>query len=104
VPAGTTRVRGYAFAGDDRAITRVDVSADDGTSWVQAELEDDISPWAWRFWHTTIELPPGTTEIIARAWDSSAAVQPESPESVWNPKGYINNAWPKITVTVTVTD
>jgi sulfite oxidase len=100
VPNGTTRIRGYAFAGDDRAITRVDVSTDDGKSWVQAELEDDIGPWAWRFWHTTVELAPGKTEIIARAWDSSSAVQPERPENVWNPKGYINNAWPRITVTV----
>ena len=35
-----------------------------------------------------------------RAWDSAAATQPESPAAVWNPKGYVNNAWGRITVRV----
>lgn len=98
LPAGPTEVAGYAFAGDDRYVARVDVSTDRGTTWVQAELDEQVSPWSWRFWHITIDLPAGSTEITARAWDSSAALQPEHPASVWNPKGYINNAWPTITV------
>ncbi len=97
--AGPTAVLGYAFAGDDRTVSRVDVSVDGGVQWVQAELDDQISPWAWRFWRTTVDLPAGRTEITARAWDSSAALQPEHPRSVWNPKGYVNNAWPAVTVT-----
>ena len=99
VPAGATTVTGYAFAGDDRTVVRVDVTVDGGASWVQADLDDQISPWAWRFWRTTLDLPPGPVDITARAWDSSAAVQPEHPATVWNPKGYINNAWPTVTVT-----
>jgi sulfite oxidase len=98
LPTGPTTVAGYAFAGDDRGIARVDVSIDGGRSWRQAELEAEISPWAWRFWHTSIDLPAGAVTITARAWDTTAALQPEHPESVWNPKGYINNAWPTITV------
>ncbi|MGW1092027.1 hypothetical protein ACWD4L_38670 [Streptomyces sp. NPDC002596] len=39
-----------------------------------------------------IEAPPGEAELIARAWDSTAAVQAESPATVWNPRGYANNA------------
>ncbi|HET9118687.1 MAG TPA: hypothetical protein VFN75_11540 [Pseudonocardiaceae bacterium] len=31
-----------------------------------------------------------------RAWDSSAATQPEDPAGLWNPKGYANNAQPRI--------
>ena len=27
-----------------------------------------------------------------RAWDSSAATQPEDEAPLWNPKGYVNNA------------
>ena len=38
---------------------------------------------------------------MARAWDSTAAVQPEHAATVWNPKGYINNSWPTVTVTAT---
>lgn len=97
---GLTTVLGYAFAGDDRGIVRVDVSIDGGRHWTQAGLDDQISPWAWRFWRTTVTLVPGEVQIVARAWDSSAALQPEHPESVWNPRGYINNSWPRITVTV----
>jgi sulfite oxidase len=99
LPAGPTPVSGYAFAGDDRTIIRVDVTVDHGATWVQADLDAQISPWAWRLWHTTLDLPPGRNDITARAWDSSAALQPEDPVSVWNPKGYINNAWPTVAVT-----
>jgi sulfite oxidase len=97
--AGSTTVAGYAFAGDDRGVVRVDVSLDGGATWVQTDLDAQPSHWSWRFWHTTVELPAGKVEITARAWDSTAAVQPEHPATVWNPKGYINNSWPTVTVT-----
>ena len=42
--------RGYAFAGGERFVTRVDVSTDGGATWTQAELLDDLGPWAWRHW------------------------------------------------------
>jgi sulfite oxidase len=99
VPAGEVEVRGYAFAGGDRHITRVDVSTDDGRSWRQAELLDDLGRWAWRHWQITLELPPGEHRIVVRAWDSSAATQPEDEAALWNPKGYVNNARPHISVT-----
>lgn len=99
VTAGSTFISGYAFAGGDREIVRVDVSVDGGRSWWQAEMSEQAGPWVWRLWQTTVELPPGKAEIIARAWDTTAAVQPENPESVWNPKGYVNNSWPRISVT-----
>ncbi|GAA3079416.1 sulfite oxidase [Pseudonocardia yunnanensis] len=100
LPSGPTTIKGYAYAGDDRGIARVDVSVDGGRTWLQAELEEDLGPWAWRFWHATVGLPVGEVTITARAWDTTAAVQPEHPESVWNPPGYINNSWPAITVSV----
>ncbi|RZT86358.1 sulfite dehydrogenase (cytochrome) subunit SorA apoprotein [Pseudonocardia sediminis] len=99
VPAGPTAVTGYAFAGEDRTIIRVDVSADGGDTWVQADLDEQLGPWTWRLWHATVDVPAGRTTITARAWDSSAALQPEHPASVWNPKGYVNNSWPAVTVT-----
>ena len=46
-----------------------------------------------------LTLPAGKTELIARAWDSAAAVQPESPVTVWNPRGYANNSWARLHVT-----
>jgi sulfite oxidase len=98
VTAGAVEVRGYAFAGGERHVTRVDVSVDGATSWSQAELLDDLGPWAWRHWRTTVELAPGEHEILVRAWDSSAATQPEDEAALWNPKGYVNNARPRVRV------
>jgi sulfite oxidase len=98
VPAGPVEVRGYAFAGGDRHVARVDVSTDGGRHWTEAELLDDLGRWAWRHWRITLQLAPGEHEIIARAWDSSAATQPEDEAGLWNPKGYVNNARPRIRV------
>ncbi|TDC65907.1 sulfite oxidase [Actinomadura sp. GC306] len=96
VPPGPTRITGYALAGDDRTVARVDVSLNGGGTWTQANLDAADEPWAWQHWHTTLDLSPGEVEITARAWDSTGALQPESPAHLWNPKGYINNSWPRI--------
>jgi sulfite oxidase len=98
VAAGPVDVRGYAFAGGERHVARVDVSIDGGTSWSQAELLEDLGPWAWRQWRLTVDLAPGEHDILVRAWDSSAATQPEENATLWNPKGYVNNARPHVRV------
>jgi sulfite oxidase len=99
VPAGTLEVRGYAFAGGERHVTRVDVALDG--VWSEAELLEDLGRWAWRHWRITLELAPGEHELLVRAWDSSAATQPEDEAGLWNPKGYANNARPRLRVTAT---
>jgi sulfite oxidase len=99
VSAGPVEIRGYAFAGGERHVARVDVSLDGGGSWAQAELLDDLGRWAWRHWRFVADLAPGEHEILVRAWDSSAATQPEDEAALWNPKGYVNNARPRIRVT-----
>ena len=101
VAAGPVEVRGYAFAGGERHVARVDVSLDRGASWSQAQLLEDLGPWAWRHWRITVDLAPGEHEILVRAWDSSAATQPEDEAALWNPKGYVNNARPRIRVRAT---
>jgi sulfite oxidase len=101
VPAGPTTVSGYAYAGDDRRVTRVDVSLDEGRLWVQAALDEPLSEWAWQHWHAVLDLPPGDHTVTARAWDSSGASQPESPRHLWNPKGYINNSWARMRMRTT---
>ena len=98
VPTGPLRVSGYAFAGDDRGVVRVDVSTDGGRSWRQADLLDQRSPWSWRLWAAEVEVAVETTDIVARAWDSAAAAQPETAAHLWNPKGYVNNAWARVSV------
>ncbi|OMH34255.1 molybdopterin-dependent oxidoreductase [Tersicoccus sp. Bi-70] len=103
VPPGRLTVTGYALAGGGRGVARVDVSADGGATWTQADLGEDRGPWCWRQWTTTVngnDGRAGTLELVARAWDTSAALQPEDPAGLWNPKGYMNNAWPRARVQV----
>jgi sulfite oxidase len=99
VPAGRVEARGYAFAGGRRQVERVDVSLDGGRDWRQADLLEDLGPWAWRLWRIDLDLDPGEHEIVVRAWDSAAGTQPEDPAGSWNPKGYANNSWGRARVT-----
>ncbi|MDX1998974.1 MAG: sulfite oxidase [Thermoanaerobaculia bacterium] len=97
--AGPITVRGVSIAGS-RRVERVEVSTDGGRSWQVAQLEAAEGPWAWTPWFLDLALPPGDHEIVARAWDSAAQTQPERPEHVWNFKGYMNNAWPRVRIQV----
>jgi sulfite oxidase len=102
-PAGSgsqLELRGYALAGGGRSVARVEVSCDGAATWQEAQLLDDLGPWAWRLWSLRVELPPGEHQILVRAWDTSGATQPESPATVWNPKGYMNTAWGRMQITV----
>ncbi|MGI8650106.1 MAG: sulfite oxidase [Rubrobacter sp.] len=97
--AGTLTVRGYATAGGGRRVARVDVSSDGGATWRQARLgEGRNDPWTWTFWETEIEAGAGAHDLVVRAVDSSANVQPESAAGIWNHRGYANNSWHGIRV------
>jgi len=97
VSAGALTVRGWAIAGDGHSVERVDVSLDGGHSWRQADLRPAASRWAWSRWSLTVDVEPGPLSITARAWADTGVTQPESPASLWNPRGYGNNAWAHIT-------
>ena len=97
VPAGRVAVRGYATA-SARTITRVDVSADGGRTWRQAELRSSSSVWSWTLWSCTLDLPPGLHELAVRAWDSAGQTQPARTDDLWNFKGYLCNAWHRVVV------
>jgi len=92
-------IQGYAFAGKN-AIRKVEVSCDAGRSWEAAVITHQPGEWAWTFWSLPCKLRPGTNELIVRAFDDQGNTQPERFESVWNFKGYANNAWHRIQVTV----
>lgn len=98
--AGKTTIRGYAVA-CDRVIRRVDVSADGGESWLQAELiGDQDAPYAWTFWSADLDLTAGDHTLAVRAWDAAGQTQPSHPEDVWNFKGYLGSCWHRVDVTV----
>jgi sulfite oxidase len=97
---GRTLVAGYAVA-TRRRIVRVDVSADEGRSWRQAELQTDASsPWSWTLWQAELDLSPGEHVLTVRAWDDSGQTQPSRTDEIWNYKGYLCNAWHRVPVRV----
>jgi sulfite oxidase len=98
VAPGVLRVKGWALSGGGRRVERVELSGDGGRSWIAAELYEDRGPWVWRFWRASVGLLAGEHELVVRAWDSAGETQPEAIASVWNFKGYMNNAWHRVRI------
>jgi sulfite oxidase len=99
IPSGNVTVQGYAMAGG-RRIARVDVSCDGGATWIQAELTNEAGCWGWTLWKANFELKPGKYQLVVRAMDTSANTQPQDISQVWNFKGYMNNAWHRVSIEV----
>jgi sulfite oxidase len=96
--AGPVAVRGYAVppGGGDGTLRRVELSSDGGQTWTAARLTDDESPYCWRLWDAEVDLAAGAQTLVVRAVDSSGNRQPQ--EVPWNLKGYMYNAWHRVTV------
>ncbi|CAE6498186.1 unnamed protein product [Rhizoctonia solani] len=113
-------IRGYAYAGGGRRITRVEISLDEGNTWALAEITypedlyrsvcyDDESYgtldlterdtcFCWCFWTfpaSMSELAKGHS-IMCRATDESLALQQRN--MYWNPTGMMNNWWFRIAI------
>jgi len=97
---GPVRVEGYAIAGTGDYVERVELTVDDGATWIQATLLEPSSPRAWRYWEVTLTLPAGTHQMAVRAWDSVGRTQPQDTSEAWNWKGYLNNAWHRVKVVI----
>lgn len=81
LPRGSHMIRGRAWSGKG-AITRVEVSFDEGKTWTDAHLEEPRERWLWRRWSFLWEVDkPGQYKIMARATDETGRVQPQTP---WN--------------------
>ncbi len=92
-PRSAVLAEGYAVAGGERTIERVDVSLDGGATWAIATLLGPRAPGVWRWWQAALHGDGGDAVAVVRAWDSAANTQPEDSARIWNPKGYMNNAW-----------
>jgi hypothetical protein len=91
-------VQGYAIGAAGCPVERVEVSCDQGRTWLPAALQGGSEWWTWRVWHAAVEVTPRLRELIVGAWDGPAARQPEYPSLTWNPRGYLNNAWHRVRV------
>lgn len=75
---GRKRLAGHAYAGT-RGISAVEVSADGGDTWNEAELSEPLPGRAvWRQWKYAYEPPGGSHEVVVRAIDGEGTLQPEA--------------------------
>lgn len=108
VNQGKIIVSGYAVSGGGRGIERVDISVDGGKSWMEADryqkssvpyVSNDLSSdkWAWVLFKAIVDVPENV-EIIAKAVDTAANVQPENVDAIWNLRGILNTSWHRVHV------
>ena len=110
----SVEVRGVAWSGDDE-IERIEVSADGGDTWSDAELFGPDYAGAWRLFRFDWTPSPGSYTLCSRATDSVGRTQPpriSGPEEwsdavkngmfPWNDGGYAANAYLPNAVDVTV--
>jgi DMSO/TMAO reductase YedYZ molybdopterin-dependent catalytic subunit len=97
VATGPRVLEGRAWSGH-AAIAAVEVSADGGATWNEAELRQGASRWAWSSWRYLWEAQVGEHELCCRARDEAGNEQPLTP--AWNLGGYANNAVQRVPVLV----
>jgi len=90
IPAGmNVTLRGIAFSGFGR-VNRVEVSDNDGKSWMPAKLGEDHGAYSFRSWEASwTAKSPRRYSLAVRATDEKGNTQPDEP--VWNPGGYLWN-------------
>ncbi|KAJ9636684.1 hypothetical protein H2201_008370 [Coniosporium apollinis] len=114
------RVKGYAYGGGGRRVTRVEVSMDKGKTWRLSKIdyaEDRYreaglqelfggtldmtwreSSFCWCFW--SIDVPVSelkdAKDILVRAMDESMNLQPR--DMYWSVLGMMNNPWYRIAI------
>lgn len=87
-------IEGRAWVGEG-AIERVELSFNEGVSWVRAAINTGGDKYAWRiFSYEFYPKRPGYTTVIARATDDRGNTQPMIP--AWNPLGYFWNGWHRV--------
>jgi len=115
------KVRGYAYGGGGRRITRVEVTLDKGKSWTLANIEypeDDYrnasdgdmlfggkmdmswreTSFCWCFWY--LDVPTAdlarAQDIMVRCMDEGMMVQPR--DMYWSVLGMMNNPWFRVVI------
>ncbi len=98
--AGDVTITGVAFNDGEAKITRVEVSTDGGKTWMDAEIKEGMSPWAWQHWSVKAKLGSGKNMLVSRATDALGRSQPIDGLARWNPRGYEWNGADRVEVTV----
>lgn len=117
------RVKGYAYGGGGRRVTRVEISIDKGKTWRLAnidyaedryreagpqqlfngalDMEWRESSFCWCFWNLDIAVSElaESQDILVRAMDESMNLQPR--DMYWSVLGMMNNPWYRVAITKT---
>jgi sulfite oxidase len=104
----TVKCSGWAWSGGGRSIVRVDITSNNGETWVPATLKEGSQQkpgraWAWTFWECEVEAVVGQDKqvhLACKALDQCFNVQPEDCRHIWNVRGLGNNSWYRTTVSV----
>lgn len=99
-------LRGYAYSGGGRKVTRVEITLDGGETWNLCTVNSPEKPtkynrhWCWSFWELDVEVTEllGAKEIAVRAWDEAMNTQPK--DLTWNVMGMMNNCWFRVKLNV----
>ncbi|KAH7080841.1 hypothetical protein FB567DRAFT_500929 [Paraphoma chrysanthemicola] len=94
------RIEGYAYDGGGHEVQRVEVSLDDGETWLycirkfpEAPIRHGNKFWTWLHWHVDVEIIHllQARSITVRCFNVFKNTQPKEPN--WNIMGMMNNCW-----------
>ncbi|KAG6017325.1 hypothetical protein E4U43_001704 [Claviceps pusilla] len=119
--ASSYKVRGYAYTGGGKRISRVEVTLDQGKTWRLADTDypedryrlaadgeslygGKIDMWrreasfCWCFWEIEIRIEElrAAEDIMVRSMDESLMVQPR--DMYWSVLGMMNNPWFRVVI------
>jgi len=88
------RVEGFAYSGAGIKVQKVEISLDEGKSWLycfrrypQDAVRHGRKYFTWCFWHREVRMKDliAAEKVRVRAWDATKNTQPE--EITWNLMG-----------------
>lgn len=94
------RIQGYAYDGGGHEVQRVEVSLDDGKTWLHCLRKFPDAPirhgnkfWTWLHWHVDVQISHlfRAHSITVRCFNVFKNTQPREPS--WNIMGMMNNCW-----------
>lgn len=84
----STDIQGLAFDAGD-GITKVELSADSGKTWMPAKLDADLGKYSWRRWHYNFTpMEKRAYSLQVKATNAKGQTQPVHQ---WNRSGYMRN-------------
>jgi DMSO/TMAO reductase YedYZ molybdopterin-dependent catalytic subunit len=95
VKAGSVTVSGLAWDAG-YGIRAVEISTDDGRTWSEAKLGQDLGRFAFRPWSFDLNAQRGKVTVMANAVNTIG--QTQTATLIFNPAGYHNNVMQRLTL------